>query len=274
MDTRWSGEAKYQTLLAVSQAANARRELSSVLEAVMDALEGLVPVDLIGVVTRGPGGLRALAAHFRSVPRRPGESHGAYVERLSEATGVREEVDEESFVRQVVERDRQTLVVDHVTSDVRLEDTLLRRTGAECAVVLPLTMGEEVVAAIVIGRTTLSPFSPDEVQILEDVARPVTTAVANALAFEEIQRLRGQLEDENVALREEIAATAAAGGIIGASAGLRDVLERVARVAATDSTVLITGETGDRQGARGSRHPHRVAASQARAGQGQLRGAA
>src|SRR5207344_1795382 len=35
-----------------------------------------------------------------------------------------------------------------------------------------------------------------------------------------------------------------AGGIIGASAGLREVLERVSRVAATGSTVLITGETG------------------------------
>ena len=105
-------------------------------------------------------------------------------------------------------------------------------------------MGEEVVGALVFGRTTLLPFSPDEVQILEDVSRPVTTAVANALAFEEIQRLRGQLEDENLALREEITAAAAAGGIIGASAGLREVLERVGRVAATDSTVLITGETG------------------------------
>ncbi len=46
------------------------------------------------------------------------------------------------------------------------------------------------------------------------------------------------------ALQEEVTAPAAAGGIIGASAGLREVLERVSRVAATDSTVLITGETG------------------------------
>ena len=38
--------------------------------------------------------------------------------------------------------------------------------------------------------------------------------------------------------------TTAAAGIIGASAGLRQVLERVSRVAATNSTVLITGETG------------------------------
>ena len=57
------------------------------------------------------------------------------------------------------------------------------------------------------------------------------------------------------ALQEEITAPTAAGGIIGASAGLREVLERVSRVAATDSTVLITGETGTGQGARRPRHP-------------------
>src|SRR4029453_19202280 len=91
---------------------------------------------------------------------------------------------------------------------------------------------------------TPSPFSPDEVHVLEDVARPVTTAVANALAFEEFQKLHSLLEDENLALREEITAAAAAGGVIGASVGLRDVPEPAGRVAATDSTVLITGETG------------------------------
>ena len=46
------------------------------------------------------------------------------------------------------------------------------------------------------------------------------------------------------ALQEEIKSPPAPSGIIGASAGLREVLERVSRVAATDSTVLITGETG------------------------------
>ena len=104
--------------------------------------------------------------------------------------------------------------------------------------------GRIVVRRDPLARTTRSPFSPDEVRILEDVTPPVTTAVANALAFEEIEKLRSQVEDENLALQEEIAATAAAGGIIGASPGLLEALERVSRVAATDSTVLITGETG------------------------------
>jgi formate hydrogenlyase transcriptional activator len=245
MDRRWSGEAKYQALLAVAQAANSRRDLSSVLDTVAGALEGLVPVDLIGVVTHEPEAVRARAIYLRSAPRGPGESQDAYMVRLSESTGgTGDRWEHTPFLRDAMERDRQTLVLDHVRTDTRLAGAGMKRAGAECAVLLPLTMGDEFVAALVVARTKESPFTPDEVSILEDVARPVTTAVANALAFEEIHKLRSQLEDENVALREEIASAAAAGGIIGASPGLREVLERVACVAATDSTVLITGETG------------------------------
>jgi formate hydrogenlyase transcriptional activator len=148
-------------------------------------------------------------------------------------------------LRDAMERDRRTLVLEHVSTDPRLDGTGMKQAGGECAVLLPLTMGDEFVGAMVVVRTSPSPFTPDEVAILEDVARPVTTAVANALAFEEIQKLRSLAEDENVALRDEIAATAAAqGGIIGGSPALREVLQRVELVAATDSTVLITGETG------------------------------
>ncbi len=246
VDTRWSGEAKYQALLAVAQGANSRRDLSSVLEVVAGALQELVPIDLIGVVTHERGIVRARGIHFRRAPRGPGESHEAYVARFSESFGgTGDSWQHTPFLRDAMERDRRTLVLDHVSTDPRLDGAGMKQAGAECAVQVPLTMGDEFVGALVVARTSPSPFSPDEVAILEDVARPVTTAVANALAFEEIQKLRSILEDENLALREEIdAAAAAAGGIIGGSPALRELLERIGLVAATDSTVLITGETG------------------------------
>src|SRR5262249_39248167 len=53
-----------------------------------------------------------------------------------------------------------------------------------------------------------------------------------------------QLQQENVALREEIDQTSMFEEIVGVSALLRDVLAQVSRVAPTDSTVLINGETG------------------------------
>jgi formate hydrogenlyase transcriptional activator len=244
MEARWSGEAKYQALLAVAQAANSRRDLSSVLDAVSDALQELVPIDLIGVVTHERDTVRARAIHFCRAPRGPDESHDAYVVRFSESFGATGDSWKHTpLLRDAMERDRRTLVLDHVSTDPRLDGAGLKQAGAECAVHVPLTIRDEFVGALVVARTSPSPFTTEEVAILEDVARPVTTAVANALAFEEIQKLRSLVEDENVALREEIAATAA-GGIIGVSPALHEVLERVRLVAATDSTVLISGETG------------------------------
>jgi len=63
-------------------------------------------------------------------------------------------------------------------------------------------------------------------------------------AMEEIQALRDQLYKENLALREEIDVTRMFEEIVGSSPPLQAVLSRVAKVAPTDSTVLITGETG------------------------------
>src|SRR5262249_34109104 len=182
----------------------------------------------------------------RSAPRGSGESQDAYVRRVAEATGgTGNSWAHTPFLRDAMERDRRTLILEHLSADPRLDGSGMKQAGAECAVLLPLTIGDEFVAAIVVARTTPSRFSHNEVSILEDVARPVATAVANALAFEELQKLRSLLEDENVALREEIAATSpAAGGIIGVSAGLREVLDRVRLLAATDSPVPITRATG------------------------------
>ena len=63
-------------------------------------------------------------------------------------------------------------------------------------------------------------------------------------AFEEIKRLRDQLQDENVVLREQIDQAFMFEEIIGTSPGLQGVLSRVTKVAPTDSSVLVSGETG------------------------------
>jgi predicted ATPase/transcriptional regulator with GAF, ATPase, and Fis domain len=63
-------------------------------------------------------------------------------------------------------------------------------------------------------------------------------------AFEEIKGLKDRLQNENVALREEIDRASMFEEIVGISPALHAVLSRVSKVAPTDSTVLITGETG------------------------------
>jgi formate hydrogenlyase transcriptional activator len=58
------------------------------------------------------------------------------------------------------------------------------------------------------------------------------------------KRAEERLVQENVALREEVDKASMFEEIVGASAALKAVLTRVSKVAASDSTVLINGETG------------------------------
>ncbi|MGB8521325.1 MAG: sigma 54-interacting transcriptional regulator [Candidatus Acidiferrales bacterium] len=60
----------------------------------------------------------------------------------------------------------------------------------------------------------------------------------------EIRALKDQLYKENLALRDEVDRASMFEEIVGTSKPLRAVLSRIAKVAPTDSTVLITGETG------------------------------
>jgi formate hydrogenlyase transcriptional activator len=62
--------------------------------------------------------------------------------------------------------------------------------------------------------------------------------------IEDRKRTEERLEQENVALREEIDKASMFEEIVGASPALQPVLSRISKVAPTDSTVLITGETG------------------------------
>jgi DNA-binding NtrC family response regulator len=77
-----------------------------------------------------------------------------------------------------------------------------------------------------------------------DVTEQHQASAALETAFAEIKTLQDQLYKENIALREEIVRTSMFEEIVGESPALQTVLARVTKVAPTDSSVLVTGETG------------------------------
>jgi transcriptional regulator with PAS, ATPase and Fis domain len=83
-----------------------------------------------------------------------------------------------------------------------------------------------------------------EEELRRSEAEQVQARVALENAFQEITRLKDRLCDENLALKEEIAQASMFEEVVGASAALKAVLSRVTKVAPTESTVLLTGETG------------------------------
>ena len=91
----------------------------------------------------------------------------------------------------------------------------------------------------------------DDLELLERAARVAQIAIERdrsqaslQKAFDEIKALKDKLYEENLALREEVDQASMFEEIIGTSPALQEVLSRVAKVAPSDSTVLITGETG------------------------------
>jgi transcriptional regulator with GAF, ATPase, and Fis domain len=89
-------------------------------------------------------------------------------------------------------------------------------------------------------------------QVVGEDARPwmsilsdrVAAVIANAQAFEEIQRLKAQLELQNIYLQEEVVEARAFGDLVGQSGALRQLVSQIDLVASTEASVLILGETG------------------------------
>ena len=75
-------------------------------------------------------------------------------------------------------------------------------------------------------------------------ARVAERTAALSEALREVEALRDRLHAENRYLQEEIKQAQGANGIVGESAVLQTALRQAERVAATDATVLILGETG------------------------------
>ncbi|SIO36260.1 sigma-54 interaction domain-containing protein [Halodesulfovibrio marinisediminis] len=75
-------------------------------------------------------------------------------------------------------------------------------------------------------------------------ADTVARALVNAVAFEEIQKLRGELELENELLRRVVQERRLDDKLIGDSDSLVRVMEQIDVVSPTDASVLLLGESG------------------------------
>jgi transcriptional regulator with GAF, ATPase, and Fis domain len=87
--------------------------------------------------------------------------------------------------------------------------------------------------------------TPDEGRDwLRILADHIAVALTNAQAYEEIERLRAQVEIENVYLEEEVREAKSFGDIIGHNNLIQKLMRQLEMVAPTDATVLVLGESG------------------------------
>jgi len=106
----------------------------------------------------------------------------------------------------------------------------------------PLIFRDELLGATAIyGQHKMSHGG---IEHLAGFANQASIAIKNAQLFGEVEKLKNQLQAECHYLREEIKSEYNYDEIIGQSAALKYVLFKVEQIAATDTTVLVLGETG------------------------------
>jgi formate hydrogenlyase transcriptional activator len=120
----------------------------------------------------------------------------------------------------------------------------LRAEGISSGYAFPLVSRGRSLGLFTVMRRSRERFDRDEVDLIGQIAGQVATALDNALAYREIAALRDQLAEEKLYLEDEIRSELSFDEIVGRSEALRRVLKQVETVAPTESTVLISGETG------------------------------
>ena len=120
----------------------------------------------------------------------------------------------------------------------------LAAEGIHSICVFPMTLQGKCIGTLSFVSRERDRYSNEDAMFLQEVANQVVLAIRNMQSYDEIASLKGRLEKENVYLREELRAEHNFEEIVGNSPALLKVLRDVERVAPTDSTVLIFGETG------------------------------
>ena len=124
------------------------------------------------------------------------------------------------------------------------ERSYIESVGILSCMLCPLIVRGAPYGFLAIGCRRRNAFSERDLAFAEQIGFHLSHAIANLTAYEEVRALKEQLEQENVYLRDEMNASADFKTLVGESPTLQKTLKAIEQVAPTDSTVLITGETG------------------------------
>src|SRR2546427_4002203 len=121
---------------------------------------------------------------------------------------------------------------------------VMKREGMQSVCAIPLLSSERCLGVLFFMAASEAAFQELRRDLLDQVGSAVAVALDHCLAYEEVRDLRDRLVRENVYLQEEIRRAHPFEELVGSSSTLLAALRKVDRVAATNTSVLILGETG------------------------------
>src|SRR5271157_5051772 len=122
-------------------------------------------------------------------------------------------------------------------------ETLKAESIASMAIA-PMLTASGPLGVMTMGSRQPDNFGQEDLDLLSQISTQIALAVDNAIAYGRVTEARDRLEEERLYLESEIRSERYFEDIVGKSAALRKVLDHVAIVAPTQSSVLLHGETG------------------------------
>jgi transcriptional regulator with GAF, ATPase, and Fis domain len=115
--------------------------------------------------------------------------------------------------------------------------------GKSSILVVRLIVKKQWVGSVVLWADGWDRFNDEHLRLLKLLKRPFFIAMSNSRRYRELLELKELLVDDNRYLHEELQKIVG-NEIIGADFGLKDVMDKVRRVATLSSPVLLLGDTG------------------------------
>ena len=116
---------------------------------------------------------------------------------------------------------------------------------ADWMICCPIVLKNSTIGAIYMDADKIeSAITDQDLKLLRAINSQIAISIDNARAYEEVSRLKDRLKEETRLYRMDPSSTIPSGEIIGKSEAMLEVLGEMQNVAATDSAVLIVGETG------------------------------
>jgi PAS domain S-box-containing protein len=116
--------------------------------------------------------------------------------------------------------------------------------GVQAVLAIPLQVGESNLGALAVMSGQPTTWPDTLIPRLELVTHMLANSLGQHRKSQEIERLKSRLEEENIYLRQEVRLAHSHEEIVAKSEAMKQVLMLAEKVADTESTVLIQGETG------------------------------
>ena len=122
---------------------------------------------------------------------------------------------------------------------------VFRQAGIQSFIGMPAQLAGQTYGYLCLdNRLGGDPFSHNQLPLVRFLCNQISVGLSNLDTYREMKDLKNRFEEEAIFYKREMGIAAPTEMICGQSEGMKNVINRIRQAAPTDSSVLITGETG------------------------------